>query len=88
MDPGKEKIIEILVTFVRTTILAPGVSFDSSSSLAKTGVDSYSVIEIVLFIERQFGVTIPDTMLIPANLGSIDALGECVFQLLSSDTKQ
>lgn len=79
----KEHITQTLVTFVRSNILAPDVAFEGSSILSKAGIDSYSVIEIILFIERQFGVVIPDTMLIPANLSSIDAMSECVFQLLN-----
>lgn len=84
MKLSKDAITETLVNFVRSTILAQGVTFDSNSNLSKTGVDSYSVIEIILFIERQFGVIIPDTMLIPANLSTIDALSACVHQLLSN----
>jgi acyl carrier protein len=84
MSLSKENISQTLVTFVRSNILAPDVAFDGNSNLSKTGVDSYSVIEIILFIERQFGVVIPDTMLIPANLSSIDAMSECVFQLLNT----
>lgn len=84
MAISKEHITKTLENFVRTNILAQGVEFDSTSNLSKTGVDSYSVIEIILFIERQFGVVIPDTMLIPANLSSIDAMSECVFQLLNT----
>ncbi len=84
MSLSKENISHTLTEFVRTNILSQGVPFDSSSILAKTGVDSYSVIEIVLFIERQFGVVIPDTMLVPANLGSIDAIATCVFQILNT----
>ena len=80
----KEHITDTLLNFVRTNVLAQGVAFDSSSNLSKTGVDSYSVIEIILFIERQFGVAIPDTMLIPANLSSVDAMSECVFQLINT----
>ncbi len=81
MSFSKEHISHTLTEFVRSNILAQGVPFSSSSSLAKTGVDSYSVIEIILFVERQFGVIIPDVMLVPDNLVSIEAIAECVFQL-------
>lgn len=81
---SKESISSTITEFVRTNIIASGVAFDSSSNLSKAGVDSYSVIEIILFIERQFGVVIPDTMLVPANLASIDAIADCVFILLNT----
>jgi len=81
---GKETISETLVNFVRSNILAKGVAFDSASNLANTGVDSYSVIEIILFVEREFGVIIPDTMLVPENLRSIDAIAGCVAELLNT----
>lgn len=79
----KEHITQTIETFVRANILAQDVAFNSSSNLSKIGVDSYSVIEIILFIERQFGVVIPDTMLIPANISSIDAISACVFELVN-----
>ncbi len=84
MTATKEAITQTLVQFVKNNILAKDVEFSSSSSLAKTGVDSYSVIEIILFIERQYGVVIPDTLLVPANLNSVDSLAGCVFQLLNT----
>ncbi len=84
MENTKENISQTLTGFVKTTILAQGVVFESSSNLAKTGVDSYSVIEIILFVERQFGVTIPDTHLIAENLNSVDAIASCVYTLLNT----
>lgn len=84
MNISKQSISETLVEFVRANILEPDVPFTAESILSKTGVDSYSVIEIVLFIERQYGVVIPDEQLIPANLNNINSIAACVFQLMKT----
>lgn len=80
--PTQESISQTLVEFAKKNILAEGVEFNGSNVLSKSGVDSYSVVEIILFIERQYGVVIPDTMLIPENLSSINAIAACVHSLL------
>jgi acyl carrier protein len=49
------------------------------------GIDSLSIIAIVLFIERKFGVRIPEEELIPENLESINAVAACCFRLLSTE---
>lgn len=81
MNTEKESIKQALTDYIKSNILAPGIAFESTTLFAKCGVDSYSVIEIILFIEREFGIIIPDTELISANLASVDALTECVYRL-------
>ena len=71
-----------LLQFAKTNILAKGVELDVNSALKDLGVDSYSVIEIVLFIERKFGVVLPESDLIPDNLKSIKALASAAFARL------
>jgi acyl carrier protein len=46
----------------------------------KLGIDSMSIIELVLFIERKFKISIPETELVPSNFKSITSLAECAFR--------
>ncbi len=69
-----------LCDFIAQNILAGEVSVEPSTILSDIGVDSFSIIEIILFIERKFGVSIPHESLTPENFVSVDALVECMRQ--------
>jgi acyl carrier protein len=52
----------------------PG-SFDDASSFLDRGViDSTGVLELVTFVEGEYGITVADDDIIPGNFDSIDAL--------------
>ena len=56
--------------FIADTFFADGFSEDDS--FLRTGVmDSTGMMELVLFLENEFGIRIHDTELIPRNLDSI-----------------
>jgi acyl carrier protein len=80
-----EKLTEIeteLLAFAKESILAKGINIQADTVLKDIGIDSYSVIEMVLFIERKFGVVLPESMLIPDNLKSINALSKATLQMI------
>ena len=74
MSYEQEEIESALIEFVRDNVVAKGVKIEPESVLREVGVDSYSVIEMVLFLERQFGVVLPEEKLIPENLKSVRAM--------------
>ena len=79
----KQKEIEIgLLDFVRENIVAKGVKIEADDVLKDIGVDSYSVIEMVLFIERKYGVTLPEDKLLPDNLKTVRALAACTVSIM------
>lgn len=52
----------------------PG-SFDDTTSFIDRGViDSTGVLELVTFVEGEYGVTVADDEIVPANFDSISAL--------------
>ena len=56
--------------FIADTFFADGFSDDDS--FLRTGViDSTGMMELVLFLENEFGIKIRDTELVPRNLDSI-----------------
>jgi acyl carrier protein len=67
-----------LCDFLRAEILAEGIAFDEATPLAQLGVDSLSIVEMLVFIERRFGVGMPESALTHANLRSVSALARCV----------
>ncbi len=54
-------------------------SFDDSTSLVHEGIiDSTGVLELVTFVEKEYGITVPDDEMVPANFDSIEALAAFV----------
>jgi acyl carrier protein len=70
-----------LCEFARTNFVAEGVEFDETSPLSQAGIDSFALVELVLFCERVLGVRVPDSHLTGDNLASMSALANCISRL-------
>ncbi len=70
-----------LCEFARTNFVAEGVEFDENSPLSDAGIDSFALVELVLFCERGLGVRVPDSHLTGDNLASMSALAHCIAGL-------
>ncbi len=81
MDP--DIIIEELKKYIETNILSEEVRINADSNLQQAGIDSFSTVEIILFIERRFGVMIPDEKLVPENFRTLKALSLVVQEMLN-----
>lgn len=67
--------------FVMTNFLfgeTPAVLGDEDSFLDTGIIDSTGVLELVAFLERQFGVQVSDEELIPGNLDSVNLVASFV----------
>ena len=75
-------IIEDIKKYIEKNILAENMHIDASTNLKQAGIDSFSTVEIILFIERKYGVVIPDEKLIPENFATLRALSAIVKELM------
>jgi acyl carrier protein len=82
-DPAS--IADALCHFLRSQILAEGVALEADTPLTQLGIDSAATVEMLLFIERQFGVMVPDSALTLANLATAGALARCVCDIASAE---
>ena len=76
-----KEVEKSLIKFLENNILGDGVTIDSTSSLSEIGVDSYSIVEILLFIERKYGFVIPDDHLRPDNLENVNSIANTVIEV-------
>lgn len=76
----EEKISE-LSRFIQENILAERVSLTPDTVLKDIGVDSFSIVEIVLFIERKWGVLIPDHLMVPETFTTVRNMATIVASL-------
>lgn len=79
-----EDIAKQLCSFLRDNILASSVVVSSDTNLTSIGVDSFSLMEVILFIERRFDLILPAESLTPENIASVDTLSHYCASLLSS----
>ncbi len=79
-----ESISKELCVFVSNNILAKGMELYPKTELNTLGIDSFSLIEIVLFIERQYGIVLQEDQLIPENLKCIETIASCTYQQLKA----
>jgi acyl carrier protein len=78
-DP--KKIATRLCDFARKNFVAEGQEFDENSPISQAGIDSFALVELLLFCERDLGVRVPDSHLTGANLASMASLSQCIAEL-------
>jgi len=71
-----------LKKYIEENILSADVKLEPHTNLQQAGIDSFSTVEIILFIERKYGVVIPDEKLNPDNFCTLNALSRTVMELL------
>jgi acyl carrier protein len=81
-----EEIVKQLCSFLSDNVLASSVDLSPDTHLTSIGVDSFSLMEMILFIERRFGLVLPAESLTADNISSVNALSQhCAFLLNSAD---
>lgn len=79
-----DEVASQLCDFLRDNVLAGDVAVCPDTELTSIGVDSFSLMELVLFIERRFGLELPAESLIPENIASVRVLSAYCVSLLHS----
>jgi len=79
--PSVSTICERVCRFLRDEILDEHVEVTPNSPLTALGLDSVSLVSLVLHVEREFGVPVPDAALTPENLKSVETLAQCLHGL-------
>ncbi len=54
--------------------------FSDDDNLLDAGLDSMGIMRLIMFIEEQFGVTLPDVEIDPDNVHSINALKQWILR--------
>ena len=75
-------IIAEIKKYIETNILDSDIKIDANTVLPDAGIDSFSIVEIILFIERKYGVAITDDKLVPENFRTLTALAATVQGLI------
>ena len=76
-----EDISSQLCDFLQKNILAAEIEVNPETELTTIGVDSFSLMELVLFIERCFGLILPPESLTAENIASVKTLSSYCLTL-------
>jgi acyl carrier protein len=71
---GADEVASALADFVNANIMARGRPIEPDDRFESVGVDSMGLLKVLLFIEAEFGLWIPDDDLVDENVGSPRAL--------------
>ncbi len=83
MAANREKIIEQLSAYLKKRFLAKDVVLRAEMPFADIGIDSMTVVELVMYIEEEFRIIIPADQLTGENLRSLNSLAECAIKCQS-----
>jgi len=71
-------IAKSLCTFIREELVGDNVSVVPDSDLVALGLDSFSLMSILMYIERTWNVQVPMETLTPENTATPEAIAGCV----------
>jgi len=80
-ESNPQTTVARLCHFARANLLVEGKVFDEHSPLAEAGIDSFGLVELLLYSERTFGVSVPESHWTHDNLRTVAALGRCIAEL-------
>ena len=77
----KTEIIDKVRTYLQNEVLQqPDREIKADEALISSGlIDSFSLVDVALFVEDEFGVTIDDTELNAETFDTLDALADLVI---------
>jgi acyl carrier protein len=78
-----EALAADLLSFVRSRILADNVRFSVDTSFQSVGIESVSLLEILLYLEREFDIYVADESLTAENISSVRQLALTAYATVS-----
>ena len=76
-------VLAKLVEFLRGGMFSPQIQVDENTDLIASGFDSMSLVSLLVFIEKTYGLWIPQSEITEENLKSPRALAAVVVRLLN-----
>ena len=83
MTTTQAEVCNGLIGFIQTNLLAEGVDLESDASLTALGLDSFSLIEILLFVERKYETIVPIEELNREKTETVDAIATEVIYFMN-----
>ena len=82
-DISADTMSQELCSYIKSMIVDKRVVVEPKTNFNQIGIDSLSLIELVLFVERKFNIALPEEDLLPENFKSAETLAKCAFRNLN-----
>ncbi|RJP82361.1 MAG: hypothetical protein C4522_03430 [Desulfobacteraceae bacterium] len=74
-----EQIKEQLVFFLQNEIFDSSIRIDPDTDLFETGFDSFSLVKLLVFIEKKYNLRIPEEKLTEDTLRDVNRISELIY---------
>lgn len=79
MNDEVTPLAERLLARIRTDLLETGPDFGIDSDLFDAGLDSMSIMQLMLLIEQEFGVQLPDRLVTRTTFATARQIAEAII---------
>ena len=76
--PALENLDQQLVTLVSERLLETQPGFDADSDLYEAGLDSMALMQLLILVEEEYGVSIPESALTKQNFSTVRHLSQLI----------
>ena len=77
-NPALESIEQQLVTLISERLLETQSGFDADSNLYQNGLDSMAIMQLLVMVEEEYGVAIPERDLTRQNFSTTRHLAQLI----------
>ncbi len=74
-----EQIKEQLVSFLHNEIFDSSIQIKVDTDLFESGFDSFSLVKLLVFIEKQYSIQVPEDRLTEDTLRNVNRLSELIY---------
>ena len=76
--PALENLDQQLVTLVSERLLETQPGFGAESNLYEAGLDSMALMQLLILVEEEYGVSIPESALTKQNFSTVRHLSQLI----------
>ena len=80
------EVLNKLLEFLRSGIFSADIEITEETDLLANGFDSMSLVSVLVFIEKTFGIWVPQSEITEENLKNPRALSAVVVRLLNEQS--
>ena len=77
-----DRIETALLDWIRNEIYDPSVGIQADTNLIHAGLDSFSLLKILVFIEKTFSLRVPETDVNEERMQSVENIARLIHELL------
>ena len=78
-------IEEKVILFLKKEIYDPSIHLDKHTNLIESGMDSFSLLSMLMFIEKKFNVRIPQEEINETRLKNVQNLTDLIYDLTKKE---